>query len=546
MEKLKSFKMKMRSFSVIRVFSIILTAVFVLKSPGVAFAHMFMAFPEYSSAPSGAKVQIVSTLSEPLPKPDFSAYQLGAEVLGFVVNPDGSKTDLPAFTPYDTRTGKTYTKEELDAMDPAVIHDTVDSELTRAAIKNSGGTSIIGATMKSEGRVFLAKTLVNLADDNVSVKRIGGDTVLELVPVTKIANSQLGDKAKFKLYFKGEPLPGATVAVGYKECDTPLPSDPDQTGKAEATTDASGEVELPLPKEGDPKDVDEGTDCYIFAEVEDGEISYRASLHFHLGEEEIDEADVEGTFMAPGQNKAGLTLAVEMGVEAVTWLEEMGYSWAQFLVSTPGGTSTSITGEAGQIDGKSGYSFRIPTQVSVSNLRGIIGAYAMSVPFNPQNLGQDRYDKMLKQMKAAEGGTLASETIFVPDAGFLEKNGLRLMARFSDGVTEDLSDVFQCYFFLPTSNDDAFTALVGGLFADSDPEGGKHWDKHSPEPGNILPFIFDGKADGVIEGEFWVSSVKNGISSSGGCDAGMFGSAIAGLALLVAWMNRGWNVNRKI
>ncbi|MDR3231011.1 MAG: DUF4198 domain-containing protein [Synergistaceae bacterium] len=496
---------------------------FVLVFAPPLSAHTHMAFPEWNSAPAGAKVKIVSSLSEPLPTPDYSAYELGGTVSGFVLNPDGSRTDLPGFVPFDTRTGKTYTKAELDAIDPERIHDTVNGNLTYAPIASSAGTSVVAATMSFGTTVCFAKTFINIKNDD-NLKRIVGDnTGMELVPVTNIAGED--SKARFRLYFKGAPHGGAAVRVSFNGC-ADYEIDPDQPVMAEATTGASGEVELPMP--------DKNTDCYIFAEAEIDETRYRASLHFHFGEEETAPEDLAGLIMAPGRNSTDLTFAVEMGAFAVHWLESMDFSWIQFLVSEPKGSAANITGEEGQIGGNSGYSFTIPTDSTVGNLRPIIGAYAMNLVFTPDNLGQERYDEIVRQAGAGEGGTLLPGGIFVPDPGFLGRNGLHLMARFADGAVEDLSDVFQCYFFLENSESGSFGALVGGLFADSPTVDGKHYDVRTatdpdnPEESDVLPFIFDGKPDGVVQGEFWVSAGSgSGKNGGGGCSTGSSLSALA-------------------
>ncbi|MDR1978686.1 MAG: hypothetical protein LBQ42_08125 [Synergistaceae bacterium] len=149
----------------------------------------------------------------------------------------------------------------------------------------------------------------------------------------------------------------------------------------------------------------------------------------------------------------------------------------------------------------------------------------MDVTLTPENIGQNSYDTIVRQIKEGKGVMYDPEDFwYVPDAGFLEKNGIRIMARFADGVEENLTDVFQCYFFEPT--DDSFTMLIRGLFADSGSKGGKHSEKHSTikDGGKVtLPFIFDGKPDGIIEGAFWVSSSPSGGGSSGGCNTGLGG-----------------------
>ncbi|MDR1472043.1 MAG: SYNERG-CTERM sorting domain-containing protein [Synergistaceae bacterium] len=107
------------------------------------------------------------------------------------------------------------------------------------------------------------------------------------------------------------------------------------------------------------------------------------------------------------------------------------------------------------------------------------------------------------------------------------------MARFADGAVEDMSDVFQCYLYPP--DESGVTLFFGGLFTDSPPVDGKYYSKREfddpsdLENGEVLPFIFDGHADGVLRGEFCASSGSLD-SSGGGCASGFFAAA----ALLTA------------
>jgi uncharacterized GH25 family protein len=267
--------MKAKTFSLLhssRFFgavSFLLALFFLLVFALPSNAHMYMAFPERNSAPAGAQVKIVTSLSEPLPTPDYSAYELGGTVSGFILNPDGSRTNLPEFLPYDARTGKTYTKDELDAIDPDLIHDTVNGNLTYATIKSSEGTSVVAATMSFGTTVCFTKTFLNVTSDENLKRLIGDNAGMELIPLANIADGEVGGKARFRLYFKGVPYAGTAVRVSFNGC-ADYEIDPDQPVMAEATTDALGEVELPMPEKE--------TDCYIFAEAEIDGTRYRTSL----------------------------------------------------------------------------------------------------------------------------------------------------------------------------------------------------------------------------------------------------------------------------
>ncbi|MDR1508389.1 MAG: DUF4198 domain-containing protein [Synergistaceae bacterium] len=485
-----------------------------------SLAGVFMVFPEYSLAPAGKTVKIESTVSDSLPQFGSSGYGPGVTISGSIVNGEGSENDLD-FYRSDSSTGYTYTKDRFDGFGEDVIGLLVDSGVSYAVIGSSEGTSIVSVALTSSSKRYFSKAFINLTGGDVRITTPvadAGDGVLELVPATDIASARPGDTARFKLYLNGSPKSDETVSVSSN--DVTLGS---------GTTDGDGEVELTLPGYGaSPR---AGGYCYVYSEVYDNGTTYQASLNFRLGSESI-----SGNLVA--RNDALLQFGATMRIGPLRWMEEMGYTWARFLIDEPAGESHFIYGEDGQLEDTPGYSFTMPMDSAAGDLRGVSGVYSMGIVLTPSNIGQETYDEILRQIEEEDGVT-AEGPYYETGPGFFKRNSIRLMARFADGAAEDMSDVFQCYLFEPDA--DGVRLYFGGLFTDSPAVGGEHYSKREfddpsdPEYGEVLPFIFDGKADGVLQGEFWASSVPQDSEddSSGGCVSG-FSAAAALLAPLAA------------
>ena len=56
-----------------------------------------------------------------------------------------------------------------------------------------------------------SKQILNAKADGLSTKPAGGDEVLEIVPMSEVAEFSVGKTVKFKALFKGNPLPNAKV-----------------------------------------------------------------------------------------------------------------------------------------------------------------------------------------------------------------------------------------------------------------------------------------------------------------------------------------------
>ena len=87
--------------------------------------------------------------------------------------------------------------------------------------------------------VCFAKNAMNMTEDGAAQKAVGGNDVLEIVPMGNLNGLTVGEPFQVQVLFKGKPLSGATVEAAYDG----LPIDPEtgeQDYSLQAVTDANG------------------------------------------------------------------------------------------------------------------------------------------------------------------------------------------------------------------------------------------------------------------------------------------------------------------
>ena len=97
-----------------------------------------------------------------------------------------------------------------------------------------------------------AKQILNAKKDGRSTKRVGGDSVLEIVPLSEVSDFVPGKTVAFQLFFKGKPKPGARIEWADEKSPVVRPRRPDgklgspENTKEIALTDENGIFDFTL------------------------------------------------------------------------------------------------------------------------------------------------------------------------------------------------------------------------------------------------------------------------------------------------------------
>ncbi len=199
-----------------------------------AEAHFLSIFPDTKIH----KVAVGSTYEARL---SFTEAFLNAEVGGrasadiysarFLYD-DGTETNFPTFERHfvsvDIKSGdQTITRRQND-----YLHSQAKLEKTGTVILDARGdlaprTAYMG----------YSKQILNVRRDGASTKRVGGDGVLEIVPLSDVADFAPGKTVAFKVFLKGQPLKGAEIEWADEKSPVVRPKRPDgRLGSPENTT----------------------------------------------------------------------------------------------------------------------------------------------------------------------------------------------------------------------------------------------------------------------------------------------------------------------
>jgi hypothetical protein len=487
-----------------------------------------------STVAVGETTDIWVTLSEPFALPDLSLYGYGATLDAQLVYASGAKEPIEDFSFFNSK----------DPSDTAPNH----SDVQKASIDIlEAGTVMLCAKMNMRMPVAVdpdqpylvcfAKNAMNMAEDGAAERAVGGNEVLEIVPMRNLNGLTAGEPFTVQVLFKGNPLPGATVKAAYDGLPLDEAED-EQAYSLQNTTDENGVASITPDRAAFwLLNVDR-------AVTENGaSYQYQGTLVIPVnGKEGETERSVNDLLMPPAENKGELSFTefVEgQFPEADAFLAENGLRWSGYL-ATGKGSSAFYTEGKNQIEGKSGVTFIISTKTSVADaFTGFASVYV----FTPQGVGENVYKKLvdeLNSLPAMDYGEYGKMVVVSP-GNLFPKLGLSILQVYSDGTERDVTDVMiDLGLEISKMNEGETTAYWGVLVAD---RAASDVSYNIPitlssigEDGHIL---FDGKRDNTINGTFYIARTAKESGSSGGCDVGLGALALAVLAAALLRVKRG-------
>ena len=497
-------------------------------------AHMYFSFP--SDSEKTGQVDIYTTFSLEPPTPDESGYEsLQYDIKGSLVGPSGTSVAVSGFPFSNSKTGTTYTAEQLAAMSASELA-AVDSRKSTVSV-SSGGTSVFlteAAYSMEEGPFVIvtdctSKAFLNLMADGASTKAYFSSG-LELVPVDELAGVTPVTYVRVKALLDGAPVPNLEIKMTYEGCPHNPELDEEVATMRVATTGSDGIARFLSPSS--PGNV------YFFAmnitdqPTETTYIGQLASLSFVMGggEEELDVSDYVFS-----NNAAGIGTPI-YGLAEMNkfFLDTFNIVMANDLMSYPAATSAFVTGLDGQLEGEgTGVTFSIPMDITGAGVKGAIGM-EQELEVTPDMVGQSRFDDMvafLKRAKASNSDRFASEggvTFYMPYVAgdFLNEFDLYIMSRFTSGTVRDMSDNFMLGVLYDEDmfDDGSMLFIYGALYVDSVSDNGNYITDLGDYLGEMMvkmPLIHDGTADNKIAMTYWLAGEESSSSGSSGCNAGL-------------------------
>ena len=162
---------------------------------------------------------------------------------------DGTETIFPTFERHfvsvDIKSGdQTITKRRND-----YLHSQAKLEKTGTVILEASGD--LAPRMAYKG---YSKQILNVQKDTFSMKRVGGDGVLEIVPLSEVADFAPGKTVAFKVLVKGQPLKNVQIEWADEKSPVVRPKGPNgrlgspENTKTIAITDEDGIFDFTLKK----------------------------------------------------------------------------------------------------------------------------------------------------------------------------------------------------------------------------------------------------------------------------------------------------------
>ncbi|MDR1622393.1 MAG: DUF4198 domain-containing protein [Synergistaceae bacterium] len=501
-------------------------------SAGCSEAHSFVIEPVRNTVALGEAADVWVTLSEPFATPDLSLYGYGAEIEAQAVYASGKKDPITGFSFFNS-------KNPSDS-DPS------RSDVQKASFSASeAGTVVVCAKMTMQMPkevvpsqpylVCFAKNAMNMAEDGAAQKAVGGNGVLEIVPMRNLNGIAAEVPFKVQVFFKGKPFPGATVSAAYDG----LPID-EETGEqaysVHAVADENGVASVTF----------ERAAFWLLSvahETMEGDTpyQYQGTLVVPVnGKEGETERVVSDMLMPAANNEAGLGFAEfieDQLPEADAFFAENNLRWSAYL-ATGQGSSAFYTKGKNQLEDNSGVTFTVPVGNSGADaLTGFFSVYT----FTPGNIGEDAYKTLtdeLSLLPASEGGMVVAGL-----GELFPKLGLSIFQVYADGTERDVTHVMVDPGFLTseTSEGGSETAMYwGALVADR-----AHADGYSipvvlSSSGEDGDIVFDGKRDAKIDGTFYIArrSEDSDNNGSGGCNVGLGGFVLVGLGCVSSLRRR--------
>jgi hypothetical protein len=486
--------------------------------PGASEAHSFVAIPDYSSVRAGERTPVIFTLSEPFATPNISLYGMEYEMEAKLVYENGTSVVISDFSYYNTGDPSDTNPENSDSQKAEV---TVGKE----------GAAYITAILKMDVPhdpplpfVGFAKSALNVAPGD-GKKRVGGDDVLEIIPVSDLFSVTANEPFNVKVLFKGEPIEGATLGAAYD--GLPLAADGEQAWSESTETDSRGLASITP---------DRASNWLISAGFVDADgVAYGGTLLVFVNAEETERLTTD-LFMQPTDNTAGLFFSdfIEGAIpESDAFFEKNNLRWASYA-TTGNGNSRFYTDGDNQLDGNSGVSFTILTNASVG-VAAMTG-FGSIFTFTPDNIGESVYNALRDKLSTLEieesGMIVAHPSAIFPDLG------LKIVQVYADGTDCDVTaDVVDAGFIVSGMDEGEIPVYWGALVADRGISGSNFLPIRLSSVGEDGKILFDGERDNKISGTFYIARVTDDArNSSNGCDTGfgVFGAAIFALGIALA------------
>lgn len=190
-----------------KILAILAFSLFICVTARPADAHYLSFVTNSSTAAVGETHRAMLSFTHVFTEAQYAASAVGQDSSIFSANlryNDGSRTVYPAFTEYDDPNGIEVTGN--------------DSHISNATLSKAGTVILEGfcnipmdmGEGMTAGYNGYAKQILNAASDGYSTRTIGVD-VLEIVPLSDLANAQVGEEIQFKVLFKGALLAGAKI-----------------------------------------------------------------------------------------------------------------------------------------------------------------------------------------------------------------------------------------------------------------------------------------------------------------------------------------------
>ena len=146
---------------------------------------------------------------------------------------DGTETNFPTFERH-------FVSVDVKSGDQTITKRRNDYLFAQATLEKTG-TVILDARGDLAPRMAYkgySKQILNAQRDGASTKRVGGEGVLEIVPVSEVADFAPGKTASFRVFLKGQPLKGARIEWADEKSPVIRPQGPDgRLGSPENTTE---------------------------------------------------------------------------------------------------------------------------------------------------------------------------------------------------------------------------------------------------------------------------------------------------------------------
>ena len=272
----------------------------------------------------------------------------------------------------------------------------------------------------------------------------------------------------------------------------------------------------------------------------DGNISGAFWLTTEKEEEGIAEVEITDKVITASNNAAGVEFLAATGSVANQFASQLGIEWIDKMMSSPLGKTTLITGQAGQLAGKTGYSFSLPSNQTGSTKKAAV-ITETPLEITSSAFGSAAYEALLADLSASSNKmTLEDGTVIsgLNEPTLLKKHGISIMFRFGDGATKDVTSAVQSAFMTNGASGGSMTMIVGAVFIDSDPVNGSYWIQPDLGGGEKAYIVYDGAGDKKIAGELWITKASKNNGGSSGCNTGIPAMLVFAVLISMSWARK--------